>query len=237
MKYMLLCLVLAVGLFMAGRSLQALETLVNGPVVVELFTSQSCSSCPPADALLGEISQKPGVIALGFHVTYWDHLHWKDTLSKDFSTDRQRQYSWARGSSRVYTPQMIVNGQAEFVGSNRGALNAALRKAKPVLPIEAKRSGDTITLSLPEAPKGTYALRLFATADKITQPIKSGENGGRTVTYTHPVMAEKNLGAWDGHAGTKIVSFTPETPATRIVILAQTNEYGPIAGAVSMELK
>ena len=102
----------------------------QSPVVVELFTSQSCSSCPPADRNLGKLSENPNVIALGFHVTYWNHLHWEDTLSNEFSTKRQRSYAAAFRNGRVYTPQMVVNGEQEFVGSNGSKVNAALKKAK-----------------------------------------------------------------------------------------------------------
>src|SRR5437764_7545823 len=101
------------------------------PVVIELFTSQGCSSCPPADRLLGELAQRPDVIALGFHIDYWDHLGWKDPLSSPAATRRQRDYALQFGRMQIYTPQLVVDGTGEAVGSDRAAVLAALRQAKP----------------------------------------------------------------------------------------------------------
>jgi len=101
------------------------------PVVVELFTSQSCSSCPPADALLGELARRGDVVALGFHISYWDGLGWKDPFSSRSSTDRQRAYARLFGLGQVYTPQMVVDGAREMVGSDRDQVLAAVRDARP----------------------------------------------------------------------------------------------------------
>src|SRR6201987_5568294 len=101
------------------------------PVVVELFTSQSCSSCPPADALLAELARRDDVIALGFHISYWDGLAWKDPFSSQSSTDRQRAYARLFDLGQVYTPQMVVDGAREMVGSDRKAVLAAVRDARP----------------------------------------------------------------------------------------------------------
>ncbi|MCD8526513.1 MAG: DUF1223 domain-containing protein [Alphaproteobacteria bacterium] len=131
------------------------------PVVVELFTSQSCSSCPAADKVLKDIAQRPGVIALGFHVTYWDHLGWKDTLSKSFATERQRNYAAERSSSRVYTPQMVVNGGEEFVGSDKSRLSRAISKASALSTITVDRHPQKLSLSLPELSGGPYMLWVY----------------------------------------------------------------------------
>jgi hypothetical protein len=101
------------------------------PVVVELFTSQSCSSCPPADALLGELARRGDVVALGFHISYWDGPGWKDPFSSQSSTDRQRAYARLFGLGQVYTPQMVVDGVHEMVGSDREQVLAAMRDARP----------------------------------------------------------------------------------------------------------
>ena len=101
------------------------------PVVVELFTSQSCSSCPPADALLGELARRGDVVALGFHISYWDGLGWKDPFSSRSSTDRQRAYARLFGLGQIYTPQMVVDGAREMVGSDRDQVLAAVRDARP----------------------------------------------------------------------------------------------------------
>src|SRR5271156_4434603 len=101
------------------------------PVVVELFTSQGCSSCPPADALLGDMARRDDVIALGFHISYWDGLAWKDPFSSQSSTDRQRVYARLFDLGQVYTPQMVVDGAREMVGSDRASVRSALHDARP----------------------------------------------------------------------------------------------------------
>src|SRR5216684_3342255 len=102
------------------------------PVVVELFTSQGCSSCPPADALLGELAKRPGIIALGFHITYWDGAQWRDPFSRRESTERQIAYDRRLTGGQVYTPQMVIEGTEDVVGSDRRAVLAALDSAKPL---------------------------------------------------------------------------------------------------------
>src|SRR4051794_4919270 len=121
-------------LFVMALALAALPVATQAetrPVVVELFTSQGCSSCPPADALLSELSQRPEVIALGFHIDYWDNLGWKDPLSSPAATARQRDYARQFGRMQVYTPQLVVDGTDEAVGSDRTAVLQALQQAKP----------------------------------------------------------------------------------------------------------
>jgi hypothetical protein len=112
------------------------------PVVVELFTSQGCSSCPPADALLGELARRGDVLALGFHISYWDGLGWRDPFSSQSSTDRQRAYARLLGTGQVYTPQMVVDGRREMVGSDRAAVLAALRDARPQAVAPVAFAGD-----------------------------------------------------------------------------------------------
>lgn len=204
---------------------------LNAPVVVELFTSQSCSSCPPADAYLSELAKNTAVIALACHVTYWDHLDWKDTLSLPLCTQRQRDYAGARDSSRVYTPQMVVNGQTEFVGSNRSqGLRAITRAAGAVRAINlVSRDTTNLTISLPQldnAPPQTLWLVSYRT--QHTQSMRSGENRGRTITYTNAVTELKNLGPWNGQATTKTIPL-PQAPT--YAILTQSGRGGRIWAA------
>jgi len=206
--------------------------VTDAPVVVELFTSQSCSSCPPADRLLSQIADQENIIALGCHVEYWDHLHWKDTLSQDFCDMRQHGYSSIRGSKRVYTPQMIVNGKDEFVGSHKSKLSAALKRANqnPLKPIQIETSGAEIAFTLPDAPHGSYRLWAFGYADEQHQKIPSGENRGKAVDYANPVRSYTNLGSWDGQAA--IHKFSkPNKNLDGIAILAQKNGFGEIVAA------
>src|SRR5215470_7773141 len=119
---------LCIGLIEANSPTDAAEVR---PAVVELFTSQGCSSCPPADQLLAELAQRSDIIALGFHIDYWDGLGWKDPLSTPEGTARQQTYARLLGSGQVYTPQLIVEGTREMVGSRREEVLAALRGARP----------------------------------------------------------------------------------------------------------
>lgn len=200
-------------------------------VVVELFTSQSCSSCPPADRLLGEISDDPNVIALGFHVTYWDHLHWKDTLSQEFSTNRQRAYAHSKSRGRVYTPQMIVNGGAQFVGSNRGKLQSALKKAQAVKRLQISKDGDDFIFQAPDMPAGQYDVRIYGTKKQHTQSIPSGENRGRTVTYHNPIIAEIDGGKWDGKSQSFTFGALPNDQIDDVTVIIQKAGYGDIVAA------
>lgn len=197
------------------------------PVVAELFTSQSCSSCPPADEVLGELAAIDNVIALGCHVTYWDHLNWKDTLSLPACTERQRAYAREQGSNRVYTPQMVINGRAEFVGSNRFDAQRRLDAAKgQVLPLALEWMNGALSVSLPalKRPAQTeLTLWLAAIGPDRTQSIRSGENRGRTLHYVHPVSALAPIGTWDGQAGTRTLPppdgfVTPDTEGLALLV-------------------
>lgn len=162
------------------------------PVVVELFTSQSCSSCPPADKRLGVLAEDDNIIALSCHVTYWDHLHWKDTLSQEFCTKRQYQYNQAIGKRGVFTPQMIVNGQHSAVGSRGHTVNAALKDAarQPIQALDLVFDGSALHVSLPDdIDRNGVDVYVLGYKDGHEQKIKFGENRGRTVHYTNPIVS------------------------------------------------
>jgi hypothetical protein len=168
----------------------AAPTLGKTPVVVELFTSQGCSSCPPADALIHEIASDPAlrgkVIPLAFHVDYWDSLGWRDPFSSAEWTQRQARYARAMQLASSYTPQAVVNGTSQFVGSNRSALNNALESAsngKPAgeLSVSARREGNTIVASVHAASSAKDDVLLALTEDGVTTKIEHGENAGRTL--------------------------------------------------------
>jgi hypothetical protein len=209
----------------------------NTPIVVELFTSQSCSSCPPADKNLAELSQNPNIIPLAFHVTYWNHLHWKDTLSREFSTQRQRAHANYNRSNRVYTPQMVINGNEQFVGSRKDRIRASLKNAQKLQRITLIQDGNQITANLPSADKSQYTLWLAGVKNAHTQKIPSGENRGKTVTYHNAVLTLENIGNWNGASEDRVIDVhpTPEPTIDHYVLLAQTKSYGEIVAAGKSE--
>lgn len=229
---------LLLGLGFYGQSLHAQHALksaaIEKPIVIELFTSQSCSSCPPADKIFASIANKENVIALGCHVSYWDHLHWKDTLSQDFCDMRQHGYAGLKGTKRIYTPQMIVNGSREFIGSHAAKLDTAIKNAHTIQTITIKNGdGNLIDFAIPKTGNGTYRLWAFGYKSNHKQDIKSGENRGRKVTYANAVTTYTNLGAWNGESIAK--SFEkPDGYMDGIVVIAQENGYGKIIAAGKM---
>jgi hypothetical protein len=161
------------------------------PVVVELFTSQGCSSCPPADALIHEMANDSAmrgrVIPLAFHVDYWDSLGWRDPFSSAEWTQRQARYARTMRLNSAYTPQAVVNGTREFVGSNRSTLSAALEKAsneKPMgkVTLTARREGDSLSATIHATVPTNDDLLLAIVEDGVTTKIEHGENAGRTIT-------------------------------------------------------
>ncbi|ACL56850.1 DUF1223 domain-containing protein [Methylobacterium nodulans] len=172
--------------------------------VVELFTSQGCSACPPADRIIGDLSRDPSVIALSLPVTYWDYLGWKDTLARAAFTERQRAYAGVRGDRQVYTPQAVINGALAVVGSDRNALEHTIRDpgtavSLPV-PIRSELEGDRIRIDIGAAPDaGRKAeLWLLPVARAREVAIARGENRGKTVTYRNVVRGMHHVGSWSG---------------------------------------
>ncbi len=152
----------------------------EAPIVVELFTSQGCSSCPPADAFLTELArQRRDILPLAFHVTYWDYLGWKDPFSLDVATARQRDYARHLGEDGVYTPQMVVDGVKEFVGSSRAeALSAIAGAAHKPVPVSVARDAGTL-LVIVGAGVGKAQILLVGFDSTHETPVGRGENGGR----------------------------------------------------------
>ena len=171
--------------------------------VVELFTSQGCSSCPPADAYLGELVKRDDVIALSVHVDYWDYIGWKDTFAKPDHSLRQRAYAIARGDRRVYTPQIIINGGEHYVGSNRRAVDRGLKAASLPLPIDVSEDNGAIHISIGKSGELTdrhTTVRLVTYSAQTPVKIGRGENHGRTITYHNIVRSIRPIGMWDGQA-------------------------------------
>ncbi|HEY1962152.1 MAG TPA: DUF1223 domain-containing protein, partial [Rhizomicrobium sp.] len=163
------------------------------PVVVELYTSQGCSSCPPADALLAQLAGRKDVVALSFPVTYWDMLGWRDTLASEANTKRQKEYAKELGRGGVYTPQIIVDGQKDLIGSREQAVQAAIaaRLADAQgIPVELEGNRQQVKIAIGQAGDrgGREAtIWLFRVLPQATVNIGDGENSGRTITYRNVV--------------------------------------------------
>ncbi|MDP1869357.1 thioredoxin family protein [Bradyrhizobium sp.] len=178
--------------------------------VVELFTSQGCSSCPPADKIIGDLARDPDVIALSMPIDYWDYLGWKDTLADSRFSARQKAYSAARGDRNVYTPQVIVNGSAQVIGSDRAAIDSAIgdtAKADGVMsvPVSIALAGKQVTVSVAASTKGPAAslgeVWICSVTREVPILIGKGENRGQKVTYYNVVRNLLKVGDWNGSAG------------------------------------
>ena len=219
----------------------ALALCMSGPAepavaVVELFTSQGCSSCPPADKLLGALDRQPGVIALSFHVSYWDYIGWRDPYAQKAFDGRQKAYARKLGV-RTYTPQMVVNGQHAFVGSDRREADTYVKKAL------ARPAGVTISLrvawldgqlqvaySLAGNPPGTLQINLALIQVKGNNAVKAGENRGRRLSHTNVVRVFKQVGRHE----TDVVLAVPkklDRKGLALVVYAQDQTTLAILGA------
>jgi hypothetical protein len=209
-----------------------------GPVVVELYTSQGCSSCPPADAYLHELAAQDDVVALALHVDYWDYIGWKDVFASPAHTARQKSYAHAQGHRMVYTPQMIVDGTYGVAGTKLGAVAEAIAKhrAKPnPVKVDLRREGDTLhILAAPRGPSpGRMDVTLFRYEPKASVAIKSGENAGRTLSYANIVTAIEPLGTWSGAKPLRLTH--PIEGGHPVIVLVQKAGHGPVTGAAKLE--
>lgn len=209
------------------------------PMVVELFTSEGCSSCPPADALLGELAQRQYVLPLSFHVDYWDYIGWKDRFADPQYTRRQYAYSEARGGSMVYTPQMIVAGAIDVVGSDRAAVEKALKTAysrNTMYRLHVMREADgKVVVQFPEAAIGVPATIWLVTYQKSAgSHVKAGENAGRDLMTYNVVRSLKKVGMWNGAATEIALSLDQsEEKPDGCAIIANQAEHGPIIAAAA----
>jgi hypothetical protein len=208
----------------------ALAADARNPTVVELFQSQGCSSCPPANDVLNSIADRPDILALSFAVTYWDRLGWKDVFAHPAYTARQWEYSNAGGRRQVSTPQMIVNGCGVLVGSNKAQAEAFIKQ------YDRGSSGPAITHSAGKVtvgsgrPKGEANVWHIEYDPRVHQvPIRAGENGGRTLPHKNIVRAVRLLGKWNGKAASFGVS--PTRAPLRSAILVQDGPGGAILAA------
>ncbi|MEG3125388.1 DUF1223 domain-containing protein [Sphingomonas sp. GB1N7] len=204
--------------------------LVDKPVVVELYQSQGCSSCPPADAVLNALATRQDVIALNFAVTYWDQLGWKDTFAKPAYTARQWEYARSGGRGNVSTPQMIVGGRTAIVGSRAAEVDAVITRAR------AAQSGPAILLngsiiSIQEGRASVPATLWLVRYDPrtIQVAIRAGENGGRTLPHRNIVRDLVSLGTWNGVA--KRFNLPAAVQGAETALILQAGRGGPIVAA------
>jgi hypothetical protein len=190
--------IIAGGLWLAAMSQAVAQT--KPAVVVELYTSQGCSSCPPADDFMAELVANPDVIALALHVDYWDYIGWKDDFAHAAFTERQKDYARAVGSRTIYTPQMIVNGVDRVEGVNPDAINAMVQmhlSEKSDVSLLLNREGDRLVIRA-SGTTGPVTVNLVRYVPNETVTIERGENAGRTVTYHNIVTELLTLGEWSG---------------------------------------
>jgi hypothetical protein len=206
------------------------------PVVVELFTSQGCSDCPPADSLLRQVqATDPDVLALDLHVTYWDNSAWTDPFSLRGATNLQNYYATLRHSSEVYTPEAVVDGKAQFVGSDREAMTKAIVQAKAdinersAVPVSVAASGSRVSVHV-DAAKGSAGaadIWLFGFDPEHTTRVGGGENSGASLTEVNIVRSVTELGTWNGRA---VEQDVPAPPGLRFAVVVQRAD-GVIVGA------
>jgi hypothetical protein len=209
------------------------------PAVVELFTSEGCSSCPPAEAYVGELAQHKDVLALAFHVDYWDSLGWKDPFSLKISTDRQYTYSRVFGRSSVYTPQVVIDGKDEFVGTDRRHIGGALQVARTGVPLRISLEPESLMVELSADEKAASSeVLLVAYVRRATSSIGRGENAGRTLQEFNIVRGVRELGRWNGSPASfrEQLSSLPRD-ATDVAVLVQSIDRHQVLGAATQALR
>ena len=216
---------------------------------LELFTSQGCSSCPPADKLLGELSGDPSVVAVSVPIDYWDYLGWKDTLASPGDSARQRAYARLRGDRQVYTPQIVVNGAIHVLGSDRAAIERAITQsdrnaAVMSLPVLLSVGGSNLNVRIGGGEKARAGgeVWLCPLAKSVPVEIGRGENHGRTITYHNVVRRWVKLGDWSGTDSTWSVPLASisadDINAAAVVVQEGTHEKpGIILGAALAPLE
>jgi hypothetical protein len=240
-------------------SIAPLETAApSTPILVELFTSEGCSDCPPADVLLDRLVTAPPVagaqiVALGQHVDYWDRLGWKDRFSSAALTNRQRLYGARFGGDSIYTPQMVVDGAAEFVGSDAGAAQRAVTKSLTAphgtVTIDldgSARGASTVAVTvavrdLPTIERGDHAdISIAITEDHLQTSVKGGENHGRTLSHTAVVRELRTIGEATADPSTAHgdVTLAPDwqRPALKVVAFVQERRSRRVLASAAARL-
>lgn len=207
------------------------------PVVVELFTSQGCSACPPAEALLRRLAADPGIIALALHVDYWDYLGWRDRFADPKFTARQKAYAHEAGERSVYTPQMVIGGLVHVPGNDEEAVLAAIaasRRIGPQARLTLERDGGVVRIVLaPRGPvTGPAIVHLLEVMPEASTDIARGENAGRTLQHRNLVIDWRAIGQWDGQG--RWQAAVPADPTLMIVVLVQAEGPGAMLAAARL---
>lgn len=209
--------------------------------VVELFTSQGCNSCPPADSLMGELVQRDDVLGLSFHVDYWDYIGWKDTFSLPESSIRQRNYVGRAGGRYAYTPQIVIGGVDQVIGSRRSAVHSAIEKSAATTPVDIQTNplGDgqfQVNLK-PRKLEETAWVWLVTFDTRHDVDIRRGENAGKKLSYFNVVRKIERIAVWDGSNDLMVpVDMRTAWADGRdgCAIVVQAGGFGPVLGAVQL---
>ena len=233
--------VAALGAFLFVAPASAGET--REPIVVELFTSQGCSSCPQADAFVGELQSRHDVIAMSFNIDYWDYIGWRDTLASHENTLRQQAYSKVLPSHQIYTPQMVIDGDEDVAGNQRDNAMQIIEKCKKEdiaerIPVTLRLVGDEVDVALGAGAHRNATVWMAHTLGARVVDIASGENRGRTITYHNVVRSFAAVGKWSGEAlSLRLpVKGQPGENSDGIVVWVQSGEMGQILGAAQLKL-
>jgi hypothetical protein len=204
------------------------DSKTQRPVLLELFTSQGCSSCPPADALLKDLSAQADVLPLAFHVDYWDYIGWADPFASPAFTARQQNYARHRGFE-VYTPQLVIDGRSAIVGSNRGGAGAGIAQAKAAVksaPATISRNGNDVSITVGTASNGGAAVGnvyLVSFDGSQTTAIKKGENAGRNIVYANIVRSMRPVGEWHNAPLKLTEQLRPNEKGERLALIVQSD--------------
>jgi len=216
------------------------------PVLLELFTSQGCSDCPPADRLVTELANRDDVIALSLPITYWDILGWKDTFATEANTRRQKSYAQTMNRSGVYTPQMIIDGRIDVIGNQRDrvmdavATRAGAASRDGSVPILLRRVSNRIEIAIPKTAHGrkdSGTIWVMRTLAKGSVSVADGENRNRQLTYTNVVRDLQRAGEWNGQAmKIDLPVNIAKLKYDGLVVILQAQDFGPVLGAAALRI-
>ncbi len=213
----------------------------TGPWAVELFTSQGCSSCPPADAELGKLARRPDIVALSFHVNYWDYIGWKDRFATKATTERQRIYARTLNQRYVYTPEMVVDGRVNEPGTTSAQVEGMLADARRrstvrATPTLTRMADGSLRIWLPAQKLEAAAdVMLFVYDRRHSTPVARGENEGRRIDNFNVVRRFERIASWTGAEGTWTVPPDSFGPDQGLAVLVQLADQGPVLGANKLE--